>query len=274
MPMNHQSIPRPPAPASARSRSAPWAALSDELDAWAAAAGRRATFWWRDDDATEPGPALDRLLSLSARHAAPVALAVIPEMAGRSLSGRLSGEPSRVVVLQHGWAHRNHAPATEKRQELGGHRPETAVLDELDKGREKLEALFGRRFRPILVPPWNRIAPSILGRLGEAGLSGSSCFGPRPVGSGGIVNTHVDIVDWRGGRGFAGESACLETARRHLAARRAGEVDPDEPTGLLTHHLDHDEAGWDFIDVFLAVTRHHAGAAWPSPDTLFQARRQ
>ena len=37
---------------------APWAALNAELDCWAAA-GRCATFWWRDDDAGEMTAPLD-----------------------------------------------------------------------------------------------------------------------------------------------------------------------------------------------------------------------
>ena len=37
---------------------AEWGDLARELDAWAAD-GRRATLWWRDDDAAHAGPELD-----------------------------------------------------------------------------------------------------------------------------------------------------------------------------------------------------------------------
>ena len=40
-----------------------WQVLDDELAAWAAA-GQRATFWWRDDDAAEDCPDLAQLLDL------------------------------------------------------------------------------------------------------------------------------------------------------------------------------------------------------------------
>ena len=43
--------------------------------------------WWRDDDATEPTPALDRLLGLAASLGAPLHLAVVPEPAGLTLMG-------------------------------------------------------------------------------------------------------------------------------------------------------------------------------------------
>jgi hypothetical protein len=60
-------------------------------------------------------------------------------------------------------------------------------------------------------------------------------------------------------RAFGGESAALARAVKHLRARRTGGADADEPTGLLTHHLTHDEAAWAFMDRFLtAITGHPA----------------
>jgi hypothetical protein len=57
----------------------------------------------------------------------------------------------------------------------------------------------------------------------------------------------------------------------HLAARRAGEVDSDEPTGVLTHHLDHGDESWDFLDELFTVTREHAAARWLSPQQALGA---
>ena len=36
--------------------------------------------WWRDDDAADAGPALDRLLQVCHKTAAPLALAVVPAL--------------------------------------------------------------------------------------------------------------------------------------------------------------------------------------------------
>ncbi len=79
-----------------------WQRLADELDRWAPGT---ATFWWRDDDAVAPSPALDRLLGLGSQ---PLALAVIPAEMVPELAGYLTGR--KVDVLQHGYAHRNHEP--------------------------------------------------------------------------------------------------------------------------------------------------------------------
>lgn len=249
-------------------RTDAWAALTAELDAWGEA-GRPATFWWRDDDATRCGAQLSQLFA--AAGAIPLALAVIPAGARDELARAVADHAAaggRIAVLQHGYAHRNHAPPGEKNAEYGGHRPIAAMLGELAAGRAMLDSLFGEDFRPVLAPPWNRIAPPLAARLAEAGLAGLTGFGPRPAGSGATVtNTHVDIVDWRGSRGFVGDDVALGAAVSHLRARRAGLVDADEPTGLLTHHRDHDAACWQFVArVAAAVARHPAGrwVAWPA----------
>jgi hypothetical protein len=85
-----------------------------------------------------------------------------------------------------------------------------------------------------------------------------------------MVNTHLDVIDWRGSRGFIGEDTALRIAVEHLAARRAGRVDREEPTGLLTHHLAHDEATWSFLAQFLERSRAHAAVRWLAADDIFE----
>src|SRR6185503_10324812 len=94
---------------------------------------RPQSFWWRDDDAETVTPALDRLLLLAGRHGLPLALAVVPKRATEDLANRLASEPN-VGVLQHGWGHHNHAPAGERKMELGDHRPLGEVVWELRTG--------------------------------------------------------------------------------------------------------------------------------------------
>lgn len=267
--MTHLSSPQTARPA-ARDGSRPgdWAALAAELDRWAAA-GRRATFWWRDDDAVTVTPALETLMALSKRHDVPLALAVIPDGAEQSLAARLTRSDAPVTVLQHGFAHRNHAPEGEKSIELGPHRALEVVTSELLAGLERLATLFGERFFAALVPPWNRIGPEVAAAVPTLGYRGLSTFEPRQMGVPGHVNTHIDIIDWHGSRGFAGEAACLGAAIAHLSDRLDGRCDPEEPTGLLTHHLVHDRDCWSFIDRFLAETRGHPAASWVSAPDAF-----
>ena len=244
-----------------------WKELGAELDRWEAA-GRRAAFWWRDDDATAPSPALDRLLALRREHRVPLALAVIPTRADRALAERLAGERD-IAVLQHGFAHVNHAPAGAKKCELSEVRPPAEMLAELAEGRARLEDWPG--FLPVLVPPWNRIAPGLPARLPALGFRGLSGFGARAAAPAGlaIANTHIDPVAWRAGRGFVGLAPALQTAIDALEGRRTGRLDAAEPTGLLTHHAAHAETVWTFVAEFLARTRVHAGARWLAAREVF-----
>ena len=109
-----------------------WAALDDELARWRDV-GRDAVLWWRDDDAAEMTPALDRLLELQRATSAPLSLAVVPARATEALAQRLVHEPG-IDLLQHGYAHVNHGGAGEKKMELGLQRPAMIVLGDLGTG--------------------------------------------------------------------------------------------------------------------------------------------
>ena len=242
--------------------TATWADVETELDRWAGA-GRQATLWWRDDDAREPGPALERLIGIAARFAVGPGIAVIPQHASADLVALLAGVPG-CAPMQHGWAHCNHGAAGEKKVELGGERPLPAVLADLERGRERLRRLFGDALVPALVPPWNRIAAPIADALPGAGYRVLSTFGPRDPACGALrrVNTHVDLIDWRGTRAARPPGALLGDCVAHLRRRRQRVVDGAEPSGLLSHHLDHDEACWAFIEEWIARTAAHPGARW------------
>lgn len=231
-----------------------------------AATGRAPRFWLRDDDATMPTPALDRLLSLSGHHDVPVALAAIPAAAEPALARHLAGR-ANVRVLVHGWAHANHAPVGQKKQELGAHRPGGIVLDELSEGLSRIVGLFGDQARPVLVPPWNRIDASLLPHLRERGFAGLSVFGPPHPAPIPVVNTTVDIIDWHGTRGCRDHA---ELAAEIAARLEAGAADPSlPPIGVLTHHLVHDEAAWVFLDRLFDATASAGGCrTWHAIDTL------
>jgi hypothetical protein len=249
--------------------SAAWEALALELDLWAAW-GRTATFWWRDDDATAPTPALSTLRARASAAGIPVALAVIPAKSTPELAAELRDWPS-VRVLQHGLSHANHETPPAKKTELGPARPVQHVIADLITGWNLLEA-FDHPL-PVLVPPWNRISPDLIGRLPGLGYKGLSTFTPRahPHPAPGLlqVNTHVDIIDWRGGGIFAGTATAIAATVRHLSARRSGAADPDEPTGLLTHHLVHDADCERFLDQFTAATSLHPAANWLDARDIF-----
>jgi hypothetical protein len=241
-----------------------WEALQQLLDR-RQEIGTTVSFWWRDDDAGEVGAALQRLLQVADRHRVPLALAVIPTQAGGDLS-RLLDRATDVWVLQHGYSHTNHAPIGEKRQELWHRRDPSVTNRELLEGAVRLRSVAGSRALPVLVPPWNRLAPALADRLAELGYAGLSTFSgpcealaPPAVRQ---VNCHLDPIDWRQ-RGFVGRASAISQLIGVLEQRA------DSPVGLLTHHRDHDAGLWVFIDELLARTTAHPAVRWLSAPEVF-----
>lgn len=216
--------------------------------------GRRAELWWRDDDATKPTAPLDQLLALSNDWGVPVTLAVIPAATGPALAERLEALLA-VNVAVHGWSHENHAGPGEKKQELGAQRPAQAVLETLARGLHRLNSLYGDQLLPVLVPPWNRIAPAVVDGLPALGFRALSTYGaarPAPLA---VVNTHVDLMDWHG------TGACHPAEKLLADLARALDTHPG-PIGILSHHLVHDPAAWAFLARLFALTRDHPGCRW------------
>ena len=125
----------------------------------------------------------------------------------------------------------------------------------------------------VLAPPWNRIPAHLVAQIATCGFSGLSRYGARrsALAAPGIaeINTHVDIIDWKGGRRFVGGEQALLQAIRHLAARREASVDPDEPTGWLTHHACHDERAWAFLAELFERLGPRQGVRWIGARDLF-----
>jgi hypothetical protein len=245
-----------------------WDALARECDAWAAT-GRNATWWWRDDDAVEPTPALETLIALVPDA---LALAVIPSRTKPELAGFLRQHPG-VRALQHGFAHVNHAHAGERKSEFPDSRDVQAAWVELAEGHRMLQSTLGTQALPVLTPPWNRAGDALLAGLHQRGFRGLSRYLPRrapQIHRLKQVNTHVDVIDWKGSRGFVGETIALTLLIGHFEARRLGNADRDEPTGLLTHHLVHDPATWRFLEKLRDFLKKQPAARLLDPATVFE----
>ncbi len=248
-----------------------WQPLEEELGRWRQVE-RRAVFWWRDDDAVEPGARLDRLLRIGACFDVPLALAVIPKVAAPNLA-RCLAPYDAVTVLQHGYAHLNHGSAQEKKSEFGDARKVAEVDAELAAGLHRMRNLFGQRFLSVLVPPWNRLSDRWLPRLSGLGFCAISgfCGGRNPWPGSDLlaVNTHIDLIDWRNGRGFVGIQSAVATIVRHLTQCRTGDDDgATHAFGLLTHHLVHDEGCWAFLDAFFCRYANHESVTWANTRSL------
>lgn len=148
------------------------------------------------------------------------------------------------------------------------------MLGDAATGFESLVAQFPKLTLPVFVPPWNRIDPQLVAQLPLARLTGLSRYGRRgdhgPAA--GLVesNCHLDLINWRAGRGFIGRNIALDCLIEHLQARRAGAADPDEATGILSHHGVMDAGSWEFLTELFARTKEYGGADWLTADEVFR----
>jgi len=230
--------------------------------------GHAAFFWLRDDDAVSDTPKLQRLAVWANMADATILLSVIPANADESLARAVARSP-HLVPCVHGWAHKNHAPVGEKKMELGTHRPLVKVTAELEAGLERIFELFGDLALPVLVPPWNRISDDVVKALPKLGLLGLSIYADEFVSIEGaqvkVMNTHVDVIDWRGRRGCRTHADLVGDLIAEVNKRaRFG-----EPIGVLTHHLVHDDQVWEFLEEFAAFVHNHPAANWVSPKKIF-----
>ena len=242
--------------------------VRDELDIWYKE-GQRAQLWLRDDDAVAPSDALTRLVSISGAANVPLLLCVVPETTCDALRAALDGQ-LHVRIAVHGFGHHNHAPAGQKPQELGPHRPVMEVVSELQRARAKLQGLYDERLSGILVPPWNRICPEVVAHLREIGFCGLSTFGPAREADGHChlvqLNTHLDIIDWKGTRGGRDPQWLANELTKLLQRSRIDGA--AAPIGVLAHHLVHDELAWNFLDELFMLTTEHPAADWCEADAL------
>lgn len=225
--------------------------LTEELSR-AADQGLSLPFWWRDDDAVHPSSKLERLIALTDRFGIRPLLAVIPAKASPSLADWLA--EANADAAQHGYAHANHAAAGNKSCEFPDRLSTEEARNLLHAGRRRMDALFGRAWLPIFVPPWNRFAERHCALLPACGFKVYSGFGDAPTLPDGVqaANVHIDIMQWRPERRFLGAEACLAALAREVARRRQASSSQNgtmaAPLGLMTHHLVHDEEAWGFLE--------------------------
>jgi hypothetical protein len=248
-----------------------WQWLVRELDTWADT-GKTANFWWRDDDATEPSVNLEKLVGLGHNWNIPLALAVIPTGLKPELVDFLQDDSS-TCIFQHGFAHENRAAPGQRRLELGGTQTIEKSIADLRQGYQILHENFSDRFKPVLVPPWNRIDEKLVPCLAEIGFAGIStmkvCRNAYPAPGLRQVNTHLDPVNWRHQGGFIGAYPAIAILVQHLIAKRTGYRDYNEPTGILTHHLAQNEAVWRFLEDLLQFLSDHPAVTWLDASTIW-----
>lgn len=215
--------------------------------------------WWRDDDLEAASPALTACLETLGDLGVAAAFAAIPKTLAETAVAALDGSGS--VLFVHGWSHTNHAPPTEKKCEFGAGRPLADRLSEIGRGWERLQGLAGERAVACFVPPWNRIGEDLLAALDRAPVVAVSTFAspkrPAPPAAVPRLDTHVDLIDWRGTGGPISGDALAERILEHDGV--------DGPVGILSHHRVTDPGAWSMWQPVLRLLCEHPAVRWLTP---------
>lgn len=227
--------------------------------------GIRPMLWWRDDDARQPAPELDRLIGLAAGR--PLALAVVPDVDLSPLATRLQNEP-QVTVGQHGVDHVNRRPAGQVKCEYAEAPSVEALVQSLQAGRESMRAAG---IEPAFyTPPWNAVHAGLPRALRRAGYPLLSAGANRVLYTDlPYMSAEIDVLAWKDAPRFKGALRIMSALGQALEDRRRT-AEFDRPIGLLTHHLDHDEATWRFLA--WSMTWFDARFEWTAVDTLQRPR--
>jgi predicted deacetylase len=242
------------------------ALLGPELARWKAS-GHTPVFWWRDDDARGPTPALERLLALSVRFEAPITLAAVPDGDIATLARGCRAIPG-VELAVHGFQHENRAPPGQPSGEVNDLDRLADVMSDLGTA---IDVFRRAGVAPkLFVPPWNNAHPTLKRALNLQSLA-LSCYGEMREPD--RLDAHLDVMRWKPTPRFRGVVRFLLRTRRLLVERREKGAWA-EPLGLLTHHLDHDEAAWRFLETFLPVVKPVARMAIDGPAAKGKAARK
>ena len=225
--------------------------IEPELRRWRAL-GARPRIWWRDDDARGPTPALQRLITTAQGRA--IALAVIPDGDLPALADFLQTSP-RITVGQHGVDHVNRMNPGQTPSEYFGLCTRAGVTALLFNAKARMcDAGLRPRF---FTPPWNAIRHGHLAILRSIGFRHLSAGPNTPTCPG--LHSHtsdLDLLRWKPAPRFKGAVRLMNSLAASLARRRRSFL-VEHPIGLLTHHLDHDEATWTFLTWILRYADIH-----------------
>ena len=139
--------------------------------------------------------------------------------------------------------------------------PREVIETRLLQARERLEIM--PRFAPVFAPPGNQIHPNLTAALRSAGYRGLSAASEEMSCHLGFtrIDVHLDLARGQGGRPFRGADQVLRQLAALASARRLSRQ-WDQPVGLLTHHLDHGEAAWRFLEALLDRTTGSRAVRW------------
>ncbi len=230
--------------------------------------GKEVRLFLRDDDVDADEETLRQLLDISFARQVPINLEVIPakltDRAVQVLRDYKGFQPALIELHQHGWQHVNHELAG-KKCEFGAGRCFDDQLEDIAKGKSRLEEAFEDKFFPAFTPPWNRCTEDTLKILDQLRFLVLSKYrnGHSLAGhSFREISVTLDLYRWKGG-------VTLKTPEEILT-QLISQIQTCDIVGILLHHKVMDAAAFSFIDSLLDQLCQHRVVQFHTFQSLMQ----
>jgi len=222
--------------------------------------GREINIFLRDDDIDDDEETLRQLLDITFARVVPVNLEVIPATLsddGVRLLRDYKGFDGNLVELhQHGWQHVNHETVG-KKCEFGAARGFDDQLQDIARGKARMEELLEERFFPAFTPPWNRCTDDtlrVLDQLGFQVFSADKNGRQRDGDNFREISITLDLFRWPGGAALKAPEEIIDSLIEQMSR--------GETVGILLHHKVMDGAALSFLDLLLAQLCRDDNVKW------------
>jgi Polysaccharide deacetylase len=225
--------------------------------------GRVINVFFRDDDVDKDEDNLRRLLDLFIAQQTPVNLEVIPGSLTDAAIRMLRQCPASLVELnQHGWRHVNHEREGRK-CEFGASRSYEQQLEDIGKGRRRMNEAFGDGWSPVFTPPWNRCVEETfraLDQLGFAALSKSHDKHPATGYGFREISITFDLYRWKGEPAMKSPES--------IAEGLAAQLNELDTIGIMLHHKVMDSTAFFLLERLIEMLRVYPGVRFHTFQSL------
>jgi peptidoglycan/xylan/chitin deacetylase (PgdA/CDA1 family) len=163
---------------------------------------------------------------------------------------------------QHGWRHVNHELEGRK-CEFGASRSYERQLEDIARGRRRMNEAFGNGWSPVFTPPWNRCTEETfraLDQLGYAALSKSRGKQPVPGYKFREISITLDLYRWEGEPAMKSPEVIVDEL--------VTQMDELKTIGIMLHHKVMDSTAFLLIERMIETLRIYPGVRFHTFQSL------